>query len=414
MFLSGSQMGFSILQRISRLQGTTLEDLFHKDINTPLWSAGPIDKEPETIIETHLAFLRAGANVILTSTYVLSFGDGSNATIHEVCKSRYQCAFGTFKNAGYTHESALDLMRKSVSLAIQAKSRYLEERSDISSNDIKIALSLGPFGATVSPAQEFDGYYPPPYGPKGYDQVNINDNWNFFENEDNEFKATEALKDFHFERLKIFTENKEVWDGIDFIAFETVPLRREIKAIRWAMRNIDEELGMKKLWWISTVHSGGNFPEEKSGNRGNVTMEEVVQALLDTKQIKGLGDLPVPTGLGINCTSMEFIPRLFRELSEAVRDVRIVSGGTRNPWLVVYPNGGKLWNPITRTWHDKNYAGGEEVRRTWASQLGEEVQSISKEGFWSGIIVGGCCKTGPSDIAELASRFRVVVGQRQR
>ncbi len=58
----------SLLRRITK--GTTLEDVFHKDISTPLWSAKPIEDDPEVIIAAHLAFLRAGADVILTSTYV--------------------------------------------------------------------------------------------------------------------------------------------------------------------------------------------------------------------------------------------------------------------------------------------------------------------------------------------------------
>jgi hypothetical protein len=53
-------------------QGTTLEDKFHYTISsTPLWSARPIDKEPELIIGAHLAFLRAGARIVSTATYAL-------------------------------------------------------------------------------------------------------------------------------------------------------------------------------------------------------------------------------------------------------------------------------------------------------------------------------------------------------
>lgn len=52
-------------------KGTTLEDIFHVDIShTPLWSAKAVVEEPETIIQAHLAFLRAGARVLLTSTCV--------------------------------------------------------------------------------------------------------------------------------------------------------------------------------------------------------------------------------------------------------------------------------------------------------------------------------------------------------
>lgn len=49
-------------------QGTTLEDVFHRDISNPLWSARPIEHEPEVIIEAHLSFLRAGARIITAAT----------------------------------------------------------------------------------------------------------------------------------------------------------------------------------------------------------------------------------------------------------------------------------------------------------------------------------------------------------
>lgn len=54
--------------------GTTLENLGHDDISkSPLWSASVIEKDPQTIVKAHLAFLDAGADVIITNTYVLAF-----------------------------------------------------------------------------------------------------------------------------------------------------------------------------------------------------------------------------------------------------------------------------------------------------------------------------------------------------
>lgn len=54
------------------MQGTTLEDVFRVDISqTPLWSAKAIEENPETVTASHLMFLRAGAQIILTSTYAL-------------------------------------------------------------------------------------------------------------------------------------------------------------------------------------------------------------------------------------------------------------------------------------------------------------------------------------------------------
>jgi homocysteine S-methyltransferase len=52
-------------------KGSTIEDTYKQDITrTPLWSAKPIQENPELIVDAHLAFLRAGAEIILTSTYV--------------------------------------------------------------------------------------------------------------------------------------------------------------------------------------------------------------------------------------------------------------------------------------------------------------------------------------------------------
>lgn len=59
------------IQRSHNLwQGTTLETTCKIRIaDTPLWSAEALSKEPEAIVAAHLAFLRAGAQIIETSTY---------------------------------------------------------------------------------------------------------------------------------------------------------------------------------------------------------------------------------------------------------------------------------------------------------------------------------------------------------
>lgn len=48
-----------------------LEDTFKQNISrTPLWSAMPVEEKRELIVDGHLAFLRAGAEIISTCTYV--------------------------------------------------------------------------------------------------------------------------------------------------------------------------------------------------------------------------------------------------------------------------------------------------------------------------------------------------------
>ncbi|KAI0077163.1 Homocysteine S-methyltransferase [Panus rudis PR-1116 ss-1] len=398
-------------------QGTTLEDVFHKDISTPLWSAKPIDEDPETIIATHLAFLRAGARVILTATY--------------------QCAFETFYKAGYTHDEAVTLMRKAVHLAWEAKRRFLADQTSTSSSstssssptgniapaEISIALSLGPFGATLYPAQEFDGLYPPPYGPHGYaydgtPPTQLADIANSFDKDDEreeEENAIRALEVFHLGRLKVFAEDEDTWDKIDIVAFETVPLTREVVAIRRAMTAL---AGSRKPFWISTVYPSGLFPERRASGAGSsrehVPVQEVFRALLGTcADDDRIGeDVIRPDGVGINCTRVEYLPDILRSVDPHLP----ASSASHKTFLCLYPNGGDTWEPVTKTWIPRSQtqagtsADGEKTRtKSWAEQFGEIVLDVVKDidKRWSGVIAGGCCKTLPDDIRELAGFLQV-------
>lgn len=378
--------------------GTTLEDVFHQDISMPLWSARPIEDNPELIIAAHLAFLRAGADVILTSTY--------------------QCAFQTFERSGYTREDGVRILRKAVLLATEARRQYKEEGApdDTSTGfsgtahvrDIKIALSLGPFGATLSPAQEFDGFYPPPYGPKGLSQEG--GNYNAFPDSDDgkaqEEKAVAALTAFHLERLRALVGDVETWAAIDFVAFETVPLVREIRAIRHALELLVQEHGASaaKPWWISTVYPGGRFPQERSPGGGRLTVREVVEAVMG-EDGPGAPQSPTPWGLGVNCTEPQFIGGLLKEMTNILEELGNTAGRSQSPWLVVYPNRGDVYDAASQTWSK----GTESIRQKWAVHVWADVQKVAGSKAWSGCLIGGCCKTGPQEIAELLRVSRSVV-----
>ncbi|GBE80531.1 Homocysteine S-methyltransferase [Sparassis crispa] len=368
--------------------GTTLEDVFHKNISTPLWSAKPIDDDPETIIEAHLAFLRAGADVILTSTY--------------------QCAWETFERSGYSRTDAVRIMRKSVALAVEARRRYLlDERNDGNKDTpqkhIRIALALGPYGAALPHAQEFSGLYPPPYGPKGY--TPNEKNYNAFGDLDagarSKKAAIEALTTFHLERLRVFAEDKDTWDAIDFVAFETVPLAREITAIRRAVGLLLGEVGalQMKRWWIATVYPGGHFPGELSPGGGKLTVQGVTTSAFRKNADAAL--LPRPIGFGVNCTSIEFLPTLLQEATDTIQTV--CNDEDYRPLLVVYPNRGDVFDAVNHTWHpsDTQTQGG-----AWAKYLCDIVRPVMERNIWGGLIVGGCCKTGPEEIAALVRQVK--------
>ncbi|KAJ7019217.1 Homocysteine S-methyltransferase [Mycena alexandri] len=333
--------------------GTTLETTFGLELShTPLWSAKAVIEHPEILVDAHLAFLRAGAKIILTSTY--------------------QCSLSTFAKAGYFSRGCSgDHVKICPTLQAEARSRFNDEcanssvpgQPELDDNAIKIALSLGPFGAGLSPAQEFDGYYPPPFGPRGY--THGGDNRNAFFKDDKgqkeEEEATVALAQFHLERLRIFANDKAVWSALDFIAFETVPLLLRAKGIE------------SKPWWISFVFPGGKFPETSGEGDNRVDVRSVVAAALQNPvHIPGSEHLPIPSALGVISTILADMERAVEELSDPQNS---------RPWLVIYPNAGDTYDPLFADMGHPEYC------------------------IWSGVVAGGCCRTGPEDIRLLNRRL---------
>ena len=122
-------------------------------------------------------------------------------------------------------------MRKAVRLAQAAKARFLLEHPFVQGDEIKIALSLGPFGSTRS-THEFDGIYPPPYGPAASEPASDAD-INYFVRDEDEEAAIEALKQFHLERLRVFAADEETWDDIpeEVMALTTEEITSRIRLI---------------------------------------------------------------------------------------------------------------------------------------------------------------------------------------
>jgi homocysteine S-methyltransferase len=280
-------------------------------------------------------------------------------------------------------------MIKSVRLANEARARYASDTKG-TLDESRVVLSLGPVGATLFPAQEFDGFYPPPYGPAAYSSSSANRNVFGDDEGELEERSVDALASFHLQRLFVFANDAETWSRIDYVAFETVPLLREITAIKRAMTSLyanSPDL-QRKPWWISAVFPDGKYPQH------GATSEQVVRTI--TSDFDNSGAVAVPDGLGINCTRLEFMPRLLDEMT-AYLDSRNV-----RPWLVLCPNGGDVYDPVSRTWKDREIdsAGKGDL---WATRLVEIAERYRDR--WGGLIIGGCCRTGPKEIEALARKL---------
>lgn len=148
------------------------------DLNHHLWSARMLVENPEALIKAHLAYLNAGADCIITSSY--------------------QATIQAFISMKFDKEASVELLLKSVQVAQEAVLRY--QSSDyFRGNQSLIAASIGPYGAYLADGSEYRGHY------------GVSD---------------DILKDFHQSRIAILDQS-----DADFFACETIPSLQEAKVL---------------------------------------------------------------------------------------------------------------------------------------------------------------------------------------
>ena len=168
-----------------------LEDL-GCDLNQALWSAGMLLSDPESIVQAHLQYLRAGADIVTTASY--------------------QASLDGFMASGQTRAQAENLLRRSVNLAVRAREIYCNERPG-EGREILVAASMGPYGAYLADGSEYTGVY----------------------------DAGDAqIRAFHESRLRILADSPA-----DLLAFETLPCGREVAIIAELLQ------GIGKPAWVS-------------------------------------------------------------------------------------------------------------------------------------------------------------------
>lgn len=161
---------------------------------TPLWSASFLHTNPEAVIKTHLDFLRAGANVLMTNTYQASIE-------------------GFVNHLGLNEEESYKLIKNAVNLAKTARSYYANEVGSIAEN-ILIAGAIGPYGSSLHDCSEYTGSYVSHVSPK-------------------------EMADWHRTRIQALIEG-----GVDLIAFETIPAQSEAEALVELLKEFPEQ----KAW----------------------------------------------------------------------------------------------------------------------------------------------------------------------
>ncbi|MGW8766244.1 homocysteine S-methyltransferase [Streptomyces sp. NPDC055815] len=141
------------------------------DLSDALWSARLLADGPEQIEAAHAAYVRAGARVLITSSY--------------------QATFEGFARRGAGREEAAGLLARSVELARAAAEGVREE--------VWVAASVGPYGAMLADGSEYRGRYGLSVG---------------------------ALERFHRPRIEVLAGAAP-----DVLALETVPDAEEAEAL---------------------------------------------------------------------------------------------------------------------------------------------------------------------------------------
>lgn len=162
---------------------TALEAAGH-DLDHDLWTARLLVEEPEAIVRAHLAYLEAGAEILITASY--------------------QASIAGFMSQGLSRVDAVALIGLTTELGREAVTRFLRGRS--TTDAPLVAASVGPYGATLADGSEYRGDYSIGVG---------------------------LLTDFHTERLEIL-----VASGPDLLACETIPSALEAEAVLNALHRL--------------------------------------------------------------------------------------------------------------------------------------------------------------------------------
>jgi homocysteine S-methyltransferase len=170
---------------------TQLEAQGHK-LDSALWSARLLHEDPDAIVQAHLAYFAAGAQVATTASY--------------------QASMDGFVHAGMTPAEAQKLIKRSVRLAEQARANFQDD------HDRWIAGSVGPYGAALADGSEYRGDYD---------------------------LSVQELRKWHRPRIELLAEV-----GVDILALETIPCLVEVEAL---LAEID---GSGQPCWLSVTCAG--------------------------------------------------------------------------------------------------------------------------------------------------------------
>lgn len=194
---------------------------------------------------------------------------------------------------------------------------------------ILVAGSVGPYATYLADGSEYRGDY----------QV-----------------QHEEILEFHRPRVMALIDA-----GIDILCFETLPVYSEIKSI------------LMLLAEYPTMTAYMSFSLRDENHLCDGTPLSVVVELINVK--------PQIVAIGVNCIALDKVGAALMTLKRL----------TDKP-LLVYPNSGEQYDPITKTWITRS------DKLTLVDHIDDWLALGAK-------LIGGCCRTGPQDIIQIAEKL---------
>lgn len=242
-----------------------------------------------------------------------------------IITASYQLSRQGFDAIGLSGEQADEALRRSVQVARAAVTAAAKDGVP-GAADVLVAASVGPYGAVLHDGSEYRGNYG---------------------------LSHEQLVTFHAERIAVLASANP-----DLFAVETIPDAREAAAIAEVVARYPEIPA-----WVS--FSAGTDSAVWAGQ----SIETAVAAVTAVASVRAVG---------VNCVD----PSLVAGLVSRIRATTALP-------IVVYPNAGGTWDPMSGEWSGSH-----------ADSLAAQVS------FWrdNGIaLVGGCCGTDATAIAALVA-----------
>lgn len=168
--------------------------------------------------------------------------------------------------------------------------------------------------------------------------------------------ADDDLGEFHSPRLQVLDGA-----GADLLAVETIPNFREAQILRDLLESVTTPA------WVSFA-----CRDEKHISDGS-----------SLRAAAGLfADHPNVLAVGINCTPPQYVLPLIGEVRAACPDKAVVA----------YPNSGEVYHADDNSW------SGSACDLDRDFNVSEWYRAGAK-------LIGGCCRTGPQDIAKIRTRL---------